>query len=79
MQSVVNRSIRAFKYFTPKDTANAVFVFSRLAAPGSVGAEWLQGYVDVSHWSRLGSLSLVLCRMPTASRLTRLRWDDGSA
>ena len=41
------RSINAFRYLTPKDTANAVFVFSRVGAPGDVSAEWLQGYAEV--------------------------------
>ncbi|KIZ03173.1 hypothetical protein MNEG_4788 [Monoraphidium neglectum] len=62
VEALQRRSIRAFKYLTPKDTANAVFVLSRIAAPGSVTAEWLKGYIDTSfdHLPHLQGEALVL-------------------
>ncbi|GBF92234.1 hypothetical protein Rsub_05317 [Raphidocelis subcapitata] len=47
--ALLRRSARALGYFTPKDTANAVFVLSKMGGPGSVDAEWLRGFCEASY------------------------------
>jgi hypothetical protein len=41
------RSERALGYFTPRDTANAVFVMARAGKPGDVEKWWLRAWEEV--------------------------------
>jgi hypothetical protein len=45
--ALLRRSARAQRHFSPRDTANAVFVLSRMGEAGSVDAEWLRSFCEV--------------------------------
>jgi hypothetical protein len=48
------RSERSLGYFTPRDTANAVFVMSRVGRPGAVAGSWLRAWEEVRPRRRRG-------------------------